>query len=476
MDGSVRQTKPTERPREPEDGRAAEPRGFARLLRGSSLSARAARSSAFAAAGFGAGQAIRLGSNLVLTRILFPEDFGLMALVLAVTTGLALLSDVGLGPAIMQSRAGDEPRFLDTAWTIQVLRGAILFLATCALALPLASLYGEPLLAAILPVAGLSLLVSGFLPTKIETAHRHLRFGRVIVLDLLSQVVATIVVVALALWLRSVFALAIGLVVGAAIRLALISTFLPGRCNRLGWDRLRARELVRFGIWIFASTACAFVVQHADKLLLAKLVPLDVLGFYAIAQILASSPIALQGAILGRTMIPLYRERPPSASARNRIVLRRARIGAAGGTIALLALVALVGVPLVELLYREPFTRAGPLVVLVACASMPAAALAGIDQAALAAGDSRGFFAVVATRALAHLAAFVAGYAFFGLPGAIAGQAVAVLCAYPVLLRLLRRHGAAEPVLDAALLAASALLALLAIAVSFDAIAGMAWE
>ena len=74
------------------------------LFQGSNLRARALRSSAVTVGGFGASQVIRLASNLILTRILFPEAFGMMALVMVFLQGLAMFSDVGVGPAIMQSK------------------------------------------------------------------------------------------------------------------------------------------------------------------------------------------------------------------------------------------------------------------------------------------------------------------------------------------------------------------------------------
>ena len=127
------------------------------FLRGEGLFARAMRSSAWTIFGFVASQGIRFGSNLILTRLLFPEAFGMMALVTVAMVGLGNFSDIGTGPAIAYNRRGDDPDFLDTAWTLHVIRGVLLWLATCALAWPFARFYGEPMLAQLLPVAGLSL-------------------------------------------------------------------------------------------------------------------------------------------------------------------------------------------------------------------------------------------------------------------------------------------------------------------------------
>ena len=109
---------------------------------GSSLNARFMRSSMFTMGGYVATQVLRLGSNLILTRILFPEAFGLMALVAVILQGLTMFSDVGVSPSIMQSKRGDDQQFLDTAWTIQVIRGTLLWLFACAIALSISAIIG----------------------------------------------------------------------------------------------------------------------------------------------------------------------------------------------------------------------------------------------------------------------------------------------------------------------------------------------
>ena len=75
---------------------------------------------------FGGHNILRLGSNLILTRILFPEAFGLMALVQVVLAGTEMFSDFGIRGSIVQSSRGDDPVFLNTAWTVQIGRGVLL--------------------------------------------------------------------------------------------------------------------------------------------------------------------------------------------------------------------------------------------------------------------------------------------------------------------------------------------------------------
>ncbi len=218
---------------------------------GASLNARFLRGSVFTLGGYAASQALRLASNLILTRLLFPEAFGLMALVAVIMQGLAMFSDVGVSPAIMQSKRGDDQRFLDTAWTIQVLRGALLWLVACVIAIPVAQIYDEPLLAWVLPCSGISLLIAGFNPTRVDTANRHLLLGRLTGLDLIAQVLGLIIAVVLAWFLQTVWALVISGVATAIILLVLYSVFLPGAANRFLWEKSAAAELISFGKWDF---------------------------------------------------------------------------------------------------------------------------------------------------------------------------------------------------------------------------------
>src|SRR6056297_894581 len=118
---------------------------FQRLFSGNALRARAIRSTALTVFKFGGANFLRLGSNLILTRILFPEAFGLMALVAVFLTGLKMFSDFGLNASIIRSARGDDPIFLQTAWTVQILRGIMLWLISVMLAGPVAAFYEEPL-------------------------------------------------------------------------------------------------------------------------------------------------------------------------------------------------------------------------------------------------------------------------------------------------------------------------------------------
>lgn len=433
------------------------------LLTGQGLFQRAMRGSMLTAGSYAITQALRLGSNLILTRLLFPEAFGLMALVSVVLVGLAMFSDVGVGPAISQHPQGDEPAFLDTAFTINVLRGGLLWLLTCALAWPAAAFYHAPELLQLLPAAGLTLLISGFNPTRIDTANRHLLLGRVTALDLAAQVIGILSMIVLALSMRSVWALVIGAIIGSAAKLIFMSRMLPGRSNGFHWDKAAGRDLVRFGKWIFLSTACGFLLSQGDKAIFGAYLSKAELGIYNIGWFLASFPVLLAGAVTGRILIPLYRDHHPALGPENARKMRRLRFAVSGGTLGLLGLLGLVGMPLVGLLYDERYMAAGAVVVVMACVQMPGVVGMTYDQSALAAGDTRTYFLLMALKAAVQTLAFLMGMELGGLWGALAAQGLALLALHPAIVLLARKHRAWDARHDLTFFPLAAALAALAL-------------
>ncbi len=315
---------------------------------------------------YAASQVIRFGSNLVLTRLLYPEAFGMMSLVLAVLQGLQMFSDIGIGPSIIQSKRGADPGFLNTAWTIQVIRGAALS-AVCAAAAPwIAHAYAQPELASLLTVAGLTAFIAGLNSHSLFVLNRDLRLGHLTLLELGSQVLGIATMLAWAFSVPSVWSLVAGSLTGSAAR-ALGSHFLgPERC-RLRFDRSHAAELLSFGRWIFLSTVLTFLITQGDRLILGKLVTLEVLGIYGLALSLAQIPrdivSRLQSAVLFPHLSQRYRDGADFAAA-----VRQARGPMLWLTGASCVLAVALGPDAVTLLYDARYHDAGWMLQLLSVA------------------------------------------------------------------------------------------------------------
>lgn len=419
---------------------------------GTGLKARALRGAAVSVGAMGAAQILRFGINMVLARLLFPEAFGIMALVAVAMTALQMLSDAGLRASVVQSARGDDPAFLGTVWTLQAFRGALICGAVCLLAGPLAALWEVPELAAILPVAGLAAVIGGLAPTRVLVAQRHMALGRLARLDLTAQAAGGLVTIGLALTLGSVWALVLGNLVHAAALLALQAARLPGPRQPPRLERRAVGEVVSLGKWLFLSTIASFAINQGDRAVLGAAVEPGMLGLYSIAFALATLPLMMARRLSAQVVFPLYRMRHPLDGAANRRDLFRARRGAAAGALALSAGAAWAGPPLVGLLYDHRYAAAAPMVAMLAMAMVPAIVLQGMTHAALARGDSRSFMIVNVATAAAQTAVLLWAAPRFGIPGAALAMGLGPVLSYPVLARVLRRYANWDPAGDAALL------------------------
>ena len=434
---------------------------------------RVMRSSMFTILGFGTQQAIRFGSNLILARLLFPEAFGTMALVTVLLVGLTMLSDLGIQPAIQSSARGDDPAFLNTAWSLNILRAISLFLAACALAWPMAWFYNEPLLFQLIPVSALSLLLLAMEPTRAETASRHMALGKVTLMEMSTQAISVVFMLILALATGSIWALVAGNLMAAGARAALAWIMLPGISNRWHLEKSAARELVHYGRWIFFSTVAGFLVLQSDKLILGHYLSMEQLGLYNIGFFLAGFPLMLGQVLVQRLMIPIYRASPPRESAENFARLRRIRFMLSGFLVATIAPLAIGGIWIVGLLYDPRYATSGAITMLVSMALLPQMLGLTYDQVALASGDSRGFFALNASRAVILISLLLVMVPALGLPGGPLAMASTALLSYPLQLRLARKHGAWDPLHDGVMaLIAAALVAVVA-TLHFDTLVQM---
>ena len=162
-------------------------------------------------------QVLRFGSNIVLTRLLPESAFGINAMIFAVTTGLFLISDVGIGASIIRSHREDKA-FLDTAWTLSVIRGVTLAAFAAALGVPAAAFYKEPELVWLLPVCSIMVLVLASESTGYYVAQRKLLVGRTMALEIIAQVVALAVSIPVALATGHVIALVLAATVSAIVK------------------------------------------------------------------------------------------------------------------------------------------------------------------------------------------------------------------------------------------------------------------
>ncbi|MTF38600.1 oligosaccharide flippase family protein [Cyanobacterium aponinum UTEX 3222] len=271
----------------------------------SSLKQLAIRGTIWTFIGYGSSQVLRLGSNLILTRLLVPEVFGLMALVNTFIMGLSLFSDVGINPSIIQNPRGEKPEFYNTAWTLQVIRGIGIWITCIIIAYPISVFYDTPELKWLIPALGLNSIISGFQSTSLPLIKKKVKVSISTSFMLGVQLVYLGLIILFVWFYRSIWSLVIASIISQIVSTIVSHKLMPEIKNRFTWNQESLKELFSFGKWIFVSTAISFFAMQCDRLLLGRLFPIEILGIYTIAFTFADIPIQVINRINGSVVFPL---------------------------------------------------------------------------------------------------------------------------------------------------------------------------
>ena len=383
------------------------------------LKSLALRGSVWTVFGHGGGQIIRLLRSLVLTRLLFPEAFGVMSLVWVVMYGLEMFSDIGIGPAVIRDKRGDDTEFLNTAWTLQAARGAFLWGGACILALPMAAFYSEPELARLIPVAGLTALIAGFNSTALQTCRRRMEFGRLTLLEVSNEAVGLVVTVIWAILDPSVWALVGGALIGRLYYTLASHFLLPGIRNSIHWEPEAFHTIFGFGKWIFFSSMFQFLANQSDRMLLGRYLSMTELGIYSIAIMLSEAAHALILKVNYGVMFPAFGRVVQNEVVNLRAVYYRARLGIDAALILPIAVLMMLGDRVVGVLYDPRYHAAGWMLQILCVRLLMAAALTNSEVCLVALGYPQYAFAQNVLRAAWILIGVPVGWFLHGLRGVV---------------------------------------------------------
>lgn len=383
---------------------------------------------------------IRMASNLILTRLLFPEMFGVMAVINAVVTGIAMFSDIGLRECVLHGGRASQSSFLNTAWSVQVIRGVAIYLVIALAALPLQNFYGIDGFAQILCVASLTSIISSLLPMRVILQEKQLLLKRIAILGLLAQLIGAVAMIVIAYFTRSIWSLVIGVLLGSMSKLLLMYLYIPGPKDKFEFEWRALSEIWRFGRWIFLSTASLFLASQGDRLILGAILTPAVLGIYSLA-IMFSMLISDTAEVLAvRYLSPFYRKLKDSEKPFYSVV-RRVRRWGLMAAFAVCFVLSQIGDWVIWLLYDERYQAAGGLLQVMAFGAFYRTMDATLRPLFFVFYDSLRSMIYQAIKGVIYVGSLVAGWYFAGGEGLLASIALAPLLAYFLLLLLLGKHG-----------------------------------
>lgn len=427
-----------------------------------SFRTRVMKSGSWTLGGYGVNQAMRLGGNLILTRLLFPEAFGLMAIFQAVIFGVHMLSDVGIGPSIIQEKRGNEPSFLNTAWTVQIVRGLLACVVLCALAIPIAKLYGEPLLAGMLPYAGLMAIIGGFTSANVYMAQRNMEVARVTLLEIGTYAIGLLCTIFLAWYLKTVWALVWGGVITSALKTVASHIVLHGIRNKFAWDRDALNHLRGFGRWILLGSALTFMSNEGARLIIGAMLDMKQLALFTLASTMSLLFWQAMQQLAGRVYFPAYSEAYRANPKQLPALLLKARLSIILPNWFLAVFFLFFGSQLMDTLYDERYHGSGFMLELLAAGLLVRCLWGSNTRVLLAMGKAATETVLTAIQIMIQIGGIYLGYFFWGGVGIVMGVAAANWVMYPVYACVMARNGLWQPKLDMAFIAASILVMVLA--------------
>lgn len=269
----------------------------------------APRLAMFSAAGWVAAayilqQMLRLGTSIILAWLLAPELLGIMLLINTLRTGVELLTDVGVGQSIVNSPRGNEPSFYNTAWTVQIIRGFVLFFVALGLSGPVSEIYEDNALHSLLSTVAPIFIVAGFMSTSRFLLQKRMEIRKLALFDLTVAIVGAIVQIAMVVYSPTIWALIWGLLVTSAISTVASFCIIDWRSHKVQWDGDAARSILHFGKWIFFSTLIYFLAMNFDRLYFADAIPIALLGVYGIARTFSETVMLLFQRIASLLIFP----------------------------------------------------------------------------------------------------------------------------------------------------------------------------
>lgn len=416
-----------------------------------SLKKRVSTSTSWVFMGHLTSQVLRLSSNLIMTRLLVPDMFGVMALVTVFMIGITMFSDVGLQQNIVQSKKGEDQSYLNTAWSVQIFRGLLIFVIALLLSiglliaqkqniLPQGSVYADPVLPYVLAVMSFTAVLAGFNSVNLFVLNRKLLVGKITIIELFSQGIGMVVMVSVAWFWREIWVLVLAGLISATSQMLLSHHASLGKRCRFVIDKQHLNDIIHFGKWIFLGSILGFLLSQGDRLFLGAWLTPEMLGIYSIAFFMANAAREIMKKLAGSVFYPMlsevFRENPEKIKS----VYYRLRLRVDFVTMTAAGFLASTGSEIISLLYDERYLESGWMFQVLSISIV----FIGFNMAAaclMARGDSKSHAIMMMVTVTVLFIGLPLAHNVFGLIGAIVFIGLLDMANIPTTLYMMKKAG-----------------------------------
>jgi lipopolysaccharide exporter len=254
---------------------------------------------------FAAQAVIKFGSSMILTRILRPEAYGVITILMSIIFVVEMLADLGVTIFIIRDPNGDQPRYLNTAWTMRLAR-AVLNALVIVIFAPLISgrFYHAPDLALPLRVISLWFIFGALESMAFPLAVRRKRSRIIVWSELVTTSIAATFTVVYCHYSRDYWGMVYGTLLSRGMMTLVSQYFYRDNRPRLYWDREAALEVLKFTRYTMPSSMLTLALSQWDKVVFLRLFNLNLLGVYGLGGNIAGSVEALISKISQLVLYP----------------------------------------------------------------------------------------------------------------------------------------------------------------------------
>jgi len=397
----------------------------------------AAKSSLWVTIGMLGSQVIRLASNLLLTRLLVPEYFGMMAIVYSVLGFFTMMSDVGLVPSVINTKRDKDSEFMSTIWTIKVLSALFLAFLLVISAYPISYVYDEPLLFPILIIIASTSVIGGFNSIALVLEQKYLRQKKLVLSQLCTQILSSLCMILIAYYTHSIWSLVAGNILSVIVALWYSYNIFSPHYSTFRLEARSVKEIVIFGKWILLSSILSYAGNRSRPVVMAFWVSFSQLGIYSVAASLATVVEAIVGSLSSKILYPKYRQFITDGNITSINKLRKKFILL---FLPLTIVIAVIGEYMVKFLYDDRYQEAGAILQILAVGRIGSLFVLINNPILLAIGDSRGFSFSQGITAVASIFLVVAGGVVSGFYGMVVGAALIPFVDYMAVNTILKKH------------------------------------
>lgn len=249
-------------------------------------------------------QLMLLVRNILIARLLPPEQFGIALTLVTVMYAFDAVSEIGIDKFFIRSIETNDVSLQQTLHSIQIVRGLISALIMFCLAQPIAILFGAPDTTWVFRGLALVPLVRGFAHLDIRRYERELKFWPNTISNLIATFVGLLTAVSLASLWQSYDAALAGLLAQTLI-MTIASHVLSERSYRLNYDRSYSQKLFRFGAPLIGNGILLFASMQLDRIIVGSMLSIRDLANYGIVALLANGLSQMVLRVVGTLYLPL---------------------------------------------------------------------------------------------------------------------------------------------------------------------------